>query len=111
MVDEVTQDALLDGKVVLHQPATGYRVAADSVLLAAAVPAAAGQRVFEPGIGTGAAALCLSRRVAGCHVTGIDVQGDMVRLASENVRLNGLGDRVDIMQGDIARPLPPRNDS
>ena len=104
----VTQDAVLDGKVILHQPAEGYRVAVDSVLLAAAVPATTGQRVFEPGVGTGAAALCLARRVDGCHVTGIELQADLVRLAGENVRLNGMGGRVDIMQGDISRPLPPR---
>ncbi len=108
MAEAVTQDAVLDGRVILHQPAEGYRVAVDSVLLAAAVPAVAGQRVFEPGVGTGAAALCLARRVEGCYVTGIELQANLVRLAGENVRLNGLRGRVDIMQGDISHPLPPR---
>lgn len=106
--ETITEDAIMDGRVILRQPADGYRVAIDSVVLAAAVPAAAGERVFEPGAGSGAAALCLARRVAGCHVTGIELQGALVRLAGENVRRNGLGGRVDIMQGDIAAPLPPR---
>lgn len=106
--DAVTEDALLDGRIMLRQPASGYRVAADSVLLAAAVPAGAGERVFEPGAGTGAAALCLARRVDGCRVSGIELQPALVRLAVDNVRLNGLADRIDIMQGDVARPLPPR---
>lgn len=108
--ETITEDAIMDGRVILRQPAEGYRVAIDSVVLAAAVPAAAGERVFEPGAGSGAAALCLARRVEGCHVTGIELQFALVRLAGENVRLNGLGGRVDIMQGDIARPLPPRID-
>ncbi len=108
MAETVTRDTLLDGQVVLHQPADGYRVAMDSVLLAAAVPAQAGDRVFEPGAGSGAAALCLAQRVDGCQVTGIELQPALVRLAGENVRLNGFSDRIDVMQGDIAAALPPR---
>ena len=54
MPDAVTQDALLDGAVLLRQPEDGYRAAIDSVFLAAAVPAESGARVFEPGAGDGA---------------------------------------------------------
>lgn len=107
MTERLTRDALLDGRVELSQPAEGYRVAVDSVLLAAAVPARPGQHVFEPGMGTGAAALCLARRVEGCHVTGIELQPDLVRIAAGNIRLNRLDDRVGIVQGDISAPLPP----
>lgn len=98
----------MGGAVALRQPRDGYRAAIDPVLLAAAVLAGEGERVFEPGAGTGAAALCLARRVEGCRVTGIELQPALVRLAGENVRLNGLGGRVEIMVGDIANPLPPR---
>lgn len=105
---DVTSDALLDGRVLLRQPRSGFRAAIDTVLLAAAVPAADGDRVFELGAGCGAAALCLARRVAGVHVTGIELQPALVRLAGENIRTNGAQDAVDIMLGDIAGPLPPR---
>ncbi len=107
MTGSVTEDALLGGRVRLRQPRDGFRAAIDSVLLAAATPAVAGDSVFEPGAGAGAAALCLARRVEDCHVVGIEPQPDLVRLAGENARLNGLGDRIDVMVGDIARP-PPR---
>ncbi len=107
MTEPFTEDALLGGRVRLRQPRDGFRAAIDSVLLAAATPAAAGDSVFEPGAGAGAAALCLARRVEGCRVVGIELQPDLVRLAGENARLNGLGDRIDVMVGDIAHP-PPR---
>ncbi len=107
MTEQFTEDALLGGRVRLRQPRDGFRAAIDSVLLAAATPAAAGDSVFEPGAGAGAAALCLVRRIEGCRVVGIELQPDLVRLAGENARLNGLGDRIDIVIGDIARP-PPR---
>jgi tRNA1(Val) A37 N6-methylase TrmN6 len=105
---EVTHDSLLDGRVTLAQPRDGFRVAIDTVLLAAAVPAAAGDRVMEFGAGCGAASLCLARRVNGVHVTGIELQPPLVRLAGENIRANGLEGVVDIMRGDITAPLPPR---
>ena|GEM_PF-4880497 len=56
---------LLGGRVVCMQPVDGFRVAIDPVLLAAAVPAQAGERVLDAGTGTGAAALCLGARVDG----------------------------------------------
>lgn len=104
MTGGLTEDALLGGRVRLRQPRAGFRAAIDSVLLAAATPAGPGETVFEPGAGAGAAALCLAVRVAGCRVVGIESQPELVRLAGENARLNGLGDRVDVMVGDVARP-------
>ncbi len=106
MTGAVTEDALLGGRIRLCQPRDGFRAAIDSVLVAAATPAAPGDSVFEPGAGAGAAALCLAHRV-GCRVVGIELQPDLVRLAGDNARRNGLGDRIDVMVGDIARP-PPR---
>lgn len=100
-------DTLLGGRVRLRQPREGYRVAIDSVLLAAAVPAGAGDSVLDIGCGVGAAALCLAARVAGCRVVGIEMQRELVRLASDNVTLNGCEGRVSVMVGDLLRP-PPR---
>ncbi|MGB8843911.1 MAG: N-6 DNA methylase, partial [Aliidongia sp.] len=60
-----SEDRLLGGRVVLRQPVQGFRAAIDPVLLAAAVSAEPGETVLELGTGTGAAALCLARRVPG----------------------------------------------
>ena len=103
----VSDDALLGGRVRLLQPAAGYRVAIDPVLLAAAVPAAAGDNVLDIGCGVGAAALCLTARVAGCRVTGVEAQRELVRIAGENAARNGVVNRVTVMMGDIRHP-PPR---
>jgi len=102
-----TEDALLDGRVRIIQPARGFRVAIDSVLLAAAVPARAGESVLDVGAGVGAASLCLAARLDGCRIFGIEVERDLVRLAGENMRLNGFDRRVSIMTGDLTSP-PPR---
>ena len=102
--EPLTEDRLLDGRLVVRQPKHGFRVAIDSVLLAAAVPAADGERVLEPGAGIGAPALMLAARVPGCRVVGFDPQRALVRIAGENIRLNGMSGRVEIMVGDMASP-------
>ena len=103
----VTEDALLGGRLTLRQPAAGYRIGIDPVALAAAVPAGRGDKVFDIGSGVGAAALCLAARVPECRVYGVEIQRDLVRLAAENIALNGFDGRVDVMVGDLTRP-PPR---
>ena len=104
MTEAVSEDTLLDGKVRLRQPAEGYRVAIDPVLLAAAVPAGPGEHVLEIGAGTGAAALCLASRVEGCLVTGLERDRDLAALCRHNVEANGLDRAVDVIVGDLRAP-------
>lgn len=101
---QVTEDWLLDGRVRLFQPVDGYRVGVDAVLLAAAVPARAGQTVLDVGTGVGAAALCLAARATETAITGLDTDRAMVRLAAANADANGVGRRVQFFTGDLMTP-------
>jgi tRNA1(Val) A37 N6-methylase TrmN6 len=103
-----TDDRLLDGRIIIRQPAAGYRVALDPVLLAAAVPATSGQHVLDAGCGTGGALLCLVARVPGLHVTGVEIQPALADFARASLALNGLGSSARIITGDIAHA--PRAD-
>jgi len=102
-----TEDLLLGGRVRLRQPAVGYRVAIDSVFLAASVPAEPHQLVLDVGCGPGAAMLCLAARVPQCRIVGLEMQRDLVRLAGDNAILNAMEARVSVMIGDLLHP-PPR---
>ncbi len=97
-----SDDRLLDGRLLLRQPRRGYRVAIDPVVLAAAVPAGAGDRVLDVGCGVGAAALCLAWRVTGCRVVGVERDPELAALARHNAKANGLVDRVAIHTADLA---------
>jgi tRNA1(Val) A37 N6-methylase TrmN6 len=97
-------DRLLDGRVVLRQPEGGYRVAIDSVLLAAAVPAIGAGTVLDVGAGVGATALCYAARVPGARVVGLEKQAEMVEIARENAAANRVGDRVTFYIGDLLDP-------
>ena len=106
VTDTNTEDTLLGGNVRLRQPRKGFRAAIDTVLLAASVPAKSGQSVLELGTGTGGAALCLCHRVADLKISGMDINPSAVALARENILLNGVGEYVDAIIGDVAEPLP-----
>ncbi|MGB8274181.1 MAG: methyltransferase, partial [Alphaproteobacteria bacterium] len=99
-----TDDTLLGGQVRFRQPAKGYRVAIDPVLLAAFVTARTGEAVLDAGCGVGAAALCLLRRVPECRVTGLEIDGELAALARENAELNGMTGAFRVIEGDVAAP-------
>jgi tRNA1(Val) A37 N6-methylase TrmN6 len=103
-MDGFTEDRLLGGRVRLRQPLAGLRAGHDAVLLAAAVPARAGECVVELGCGAGAAFLCLAARVPGIEVVAVEREPALAALARENAALNGLGARVRVIEGDIADP-------
>jgi tRNA1(Val) A37 N6-methylase TrmN6 len=101
----LTEDGFLDGRLRILQPEKGYRAGIDAVFLAASIPCAAGDKVFEAGMGTGVAALCLAHRVPGIQITGIEVQARYAMLAEENFKRNGCGAGVKVIHADIKDAL------
>ena len=83
--------------MVLRQPASGLRATTDAVLLAAAVRAGPVDHVLDMGCGTGAATFCLTARVGGCRVTGLERDKSLAALAATNAALNEVEVRVDIV--------------
>lgn len=93
-------DAFLGGRLHLVQPPGWQRAGSDAVLLAAAVPAAPGQRVFELGTGSGAAALCLLARVPQLRVVAVELQAEAALAAAANAARNGMAGRLRVICGD-----------
>lgn len=98
---DLTRDAFLGGKLALWQPKSGYRAGVDPVLLAASVPARAGQSVLDLGCGAGAAVLCLGTRVPGLHLAGVELQAPYAALARRNALDNGFD--LDVSCADLNR--------
>src|SRR5262245_1207712 len=101
---QLTDDAVLGGRLRLLQPQRGHRVGHDAILLAAAVKANAGEDAVDLGAGIGAAGLVLAQRVAGLKVTLVEIEPELASLATENSRRNGLGERVQAVTLDVAAP-------
>ena len=106
-----TTDAWYDGSLHLTQPARqhGFRATSDAVLLAASIPASA-RHIWEFGIGTGAAALIVLKRLPASHITGVDCDASLLALAKHNGEVNGFGGRLSLMHADLttARFAPPK---
>ena len=99
-----TDDAFLGGVLKVLQPRSGYRAGLDAVLLAAAAPVRAGDRVLDAGSGVGVVGLCIAAREAGAHVTLVDKETELVGLAEQNIVRNGLQDRVSVVEADVTGP-------
>lgn len=100
----ITEDRLLGGRVILRQPAEGYRAAIDPVLLSAAAAPVAGSEVLDAGCGAGAALFSLAARCNRVSLTGLERDPSMAALARDSIALNGAEGRVRIVEGDIGAP-------
>lgn len=105
MAEALTRDAFLGGQVNVWQPKSGYRAGVDPVLLAASIPAKAGQSVLELGCGVGVASLCLAKRVQGLHLTGLELQADYADLARQNAAENDVD--LTVVLGDLTQMPDP----
>jgi tRNA1(Val) A37 N6-methylase TrmN6 len=99
---DLTEDAVLSGRLRLRQPRRGHRVGHDAILLAASVPARAGEIVVELGAGVGAAGLALAARVPGIRLTMVELVPRLAALAVENAQLNGVS--AEVVELDVAAP-------
>ena len=109
---DITDDAILNGRLRLLQPKRGHRFGHDAILLAATVPAQPQDRVAEFGAGVGAASLALLSRVPGVQLTLFEIDDELCALARENIARNGFSDRARVIAGDVmmhtAEDLPAR---
>ncbi|OPX20497.1 MAG: hypothetical protein BZ151_03530 [Desulfobacca sp. 4484_104] len=96
-----TLEPFAQGRLWLLQQKRGYRFSLDAVLLGALATLRSGERVIDLGTGCGIVVLWLACRFRDCSFTGVELQPALARLAEQNARLNGLADRVQIVQADM----------
>jgi tRNA1Val (adenine37-N6)-methyltransferase len=116
-VKSTTEDTLFGGRVALAQPAKGrgYRVNVDAVLLGAFAagalgtgPARRAHAAFDLGAGVGGVGLSLVHLGAADHVTMVEIDPALAKLAEANAQANGWGDRIAVVRSDVsvARAVP-----
>jgi tRNA1(Val) A37 N6-methylase TrmN6 len=100
----VGADDFLGGRISVLQPRSGHRAGSDAVLLAAAVPARAGERVLDVGAGVGAAGLCVAARVPGVELTAVEIDAKLCALAEQNATRNGFAESFKVVNADVDWP-------
>lgn len=102
-----TMDEFMGGKIRLIQSKWGYRFSVDAVLLSEFVSTRKGDVVVDLGTGCGIILLILLLTRPIRHAVGVEIQADLAEQARRNALLNGYGQRMSVMVGDIrALPLP-----
>jgi tRNA1(Val) A37 N6-methylase TrmN6 len=99
MIDGPAPDALFGGALMLLQPRKGHRAGTDGFLLAAATPQDA-VRIADFGASTGLVGLRAAQMNRDSRVTLFEQEAEAVALARDNVEMNHLSARVDVVEGD-----------
>lgn len=99
-----TLDAIGRGGLRIFQRRAGYRFCVDALLLADFAAVARGP-IIDLGAGSGVIGLALARRHA-CDVSAVEIQPGLCELIRRNAVLNGLAERVRVIEGDL-RALRP----
>ena len=83
------------------QKKKGFCFGMDAVLLSGFAQVKEGDLVIDLGTGTGIIPILLEAKTKGKHFTGLEIQESVAEMAFRSVCLNGIQDRVKIVQGDI----------
>ena len=101
---------LLPGERIDELQRNGYRIiqnperfcfGMDAVLLSGFARAKKQERCLDLGCGNGIIPILMEAQTEGKHFTGLEIQPESADMAKRSVALNGLQDRIDIVEGDI----------
>jgi tRNA1(Val) A37 N6-methylase TrmN6 len=97
----VVLDPFLGGRLLLRQPAEGYRCGTDAVLLAAAAPADFSGLAIDVGAGVGAAGLALAVARPRARIDLLENDPFIAEMARANLLQNELADRCEVLEADL----------
>jgi len=101
--NDVTLDSIRDIKIC--QSKEGYRFSVDSLLLYDFVNLRKVSSIADLGAGSGIVGILLAKKYPDARVALFEIQESLVRLAQNNLALNRLGDRIEVVGCDL-RLLP-----
>lgn len=108
MIEDVTEDGLLGGRITLLQPRGGHRAGTDAVLLASFVHPQPGSVVVDLGAGTGAVGLMVGAAAPATEIVLVERDPALVALCAENIRRNGMESRARALRADVLAPSAER---
>ncbi len=101
---------LKSGERIVDLERNGYRIiqdrkrfcfGMDAVLLSGFANVKKGETVLDLGTGTGIIPILLEAKTPGKHFSALEIQKESAEMARRSVMLNGLEEKIDIIDGDI----------
>lgn len=78
-----------------------FKFGMDAVLLSNFVYTKRGDKIVDLGCGTGIIPILIAGKSRDTHITGVEIQSEVAKIAVRNVCLNNFEDRIDIINDDI----------
>lgn len=102
MIKENEQLEVVDfnGLKIIQDP-NSFRFGMDAVLLSHFAKPRPGDRIVDLGTGTGIIPILMAIRNKDTKFCGIEIQSSVADMAKQSVILNGLEDRIKIIEGDL----------
>ena len=94
-------DEFFGGSISLIQPKKGYRFSIDAILLANFIINSSGN-VIDLGTGCGIIPAILGKNGNFSNIIGVELQEELFKIASRNILLNELHDKITIINEDIS---------
>lgn len=99
--NELRLDEIGFGSLKMYQDPSDFCYGVDAVILADFASYSKGRSFIDLGCGNGIIPLILSHKTRDTHITGVEFRDGASRLARKNVKMNGLEDRIRIINFDI----------
>jgi len=87
--------------LVIIQDRRRFCFGIDAVLLSGFAEVRSGETVLDLGTGTGILPLLLSAKTEAERLIGLEIQPESAEMARRSVELNGLAERISIVNGDL----------
>ena len=94
-------DELIQGNCKIIQDKDKFCFGIDSLLISKFATARLNDEVFDLGTGTGVIPLVMSHTTKAKHFTALEVQVQSVDMARRSVELNGLENKINVVECDI----------
>lgn len=99
---ERLDDLQIKGYQIIQSPGR-FCFGMDAVLLSSFAKVKKQERALDLGTGTGILPILLEAKNEGTHYTGLEIQEESADMARRSVEYNGIGDKIDVVTGDIRK--------
>lgn len=97
---ERLDDLQINGYHIIQHPEK-FCFGMDAVLLSSFAGCQPDSKVVDFGTGTGVIPILLTAKTKASHIDALEIQEESADMAQRSVQLNGLTDKIKIIQGDI----------
>ncbi len=99
----------INDNITLFQNDGSLAYGTDAYLLSAYIRRQAKEKACEFGAGSGVISLLLTARGKFSHITALEIQEKIAKIAEKNVELNGFSDKITVLNRDIRSLAPTFN--